>query len=98
MILEKATLDVLPGTETSFEDDFREASEIISSMEGYISHELLRCLEVRNRYLLLVHWETVEDHEIGFRKSPEYQQWKELLHHYYRPFPEVEHYRTIFKI
>ena len=97
MILEKATLDVKPGLEKEFEKDFQIASNIISSMKGYISHELHHCLEVNNRYLLLVKWETLEDHEIGFRKSAEYEEWKRLLHHYYHPFPSVEHYKSVMQ-
>lgn len=65
---------------------------IISSMKGYISHQLKKCVEQENKYILLVNWETIEDHEIGFRKSEEYQEWKALWHHFYKPFPEVEHY------
>lgn len=64
-------------------------------MDGYISHELQKCVERENRYLLLVKWKTLEDHVDGFRKSPEYQQWKALLHHFYNPFPVVEHYQVI---
>jgi heme-degrading monooxygenase HmoA len=41
---------------------------------------------------LLVWWNRLEDHTVGFRGSPEYQEWKRLLHHFYDPFPEVEHY------
>ncbi|WP_239024125.1 antibiotic biosynthesis monooxygenase family protein [Paraglaciecola marina] len=62
---------------------------------GYIDHQLQRCLEKDNRYLLLVRWQTIEDHTLGFRGSPEYQQWKALLHHFYDPFPEVEHFQLV---
>jgi len=95
MILEVAILDVIEGKEESFEKDFLEASKIISSIEGYISHELQKCIETKNRYILLVKWENLEDHTIGFRESNEYQAWKKLLHHYYEPFPTVEHYEKI---
>ncbi|MEN7551032.1 antibiotic biosynthesis monooxygenase [Rapidithrix thailandica] len=95
MILEVATLDVIPGKEKAFEADFGKAESIISSMQGYLSHELKRCIEKNNRYLLLVKWETLEDHEVGFRKSAEYQEWKKLLHAYYDPFPSVEHYESL---
>ncbi len=61
-------------------------------MPGYQRHELRRCLEDEHRYLLLVWWERLEDHTVGFRGSPDYQRWKQLLHHFYDPFPEVEHY------
>ena len=92
MILEVAILNVRGGTGDAFEAAFREASAIIASMPGYHSHELRRCLEAPHRYLLLVHWQRLEDHTIGFRQSAEYQRWRALLHHFYDPFPTVEHY------
>lgn len=71
---------------------FRQAEKIIAASPGYLSHELRRCLEKPNRYLLLVRWRTLEDHTEGFRKSAPYREWKRLLHHFYDPFPIVEHY------
>jgi heme-degrading monooxygenase HmoA len=91
-ILEVAILNVRASACDEFEAAFREASPIIASMPGYISHELRQCLEVSNRYILLVQWRNLEDHTIGFRQSPEYQRWRSLLHHFYEPFPTVEHY------
>lgn len=91
-ILEVAILDVIPGQEVEFEAAFREASAIIAASPGYNSHELQHCLEHASRYLLLVKWETLDDHTVGFRGSPQYQEWKRLLHHFYDPFPTVEHF------
>ncbi|MBD2346555.1 antibiotic biosynthesis monooxygenase family protein [Anabaena subtropica] len=95
MILEAAMLSVKSGTEPDFEIAFQQASNIITSMNGYICHELHRCLEVKGKYLLLVQWETLEAHTVGFRSSAEYQEWKRLLHHFYEPFPIVEHFSPI---
>jgi heme-degrading monooxygenase HmoA len=95
MILESAHLDVKPGHERAFEATSAEARSIIASMPGFISLELQRCIETPNRYLLLVRWRTLEDHTVGFRTSPEYQRWKALLHHFYDPFPTVEHYEQL---
>ena len=92
MILEVAHLDVKPGREGAFEDAFSEAKNIIASMPGFVSLELQRCIETTNRYLLFVRWQTLEDHTVGFRSSLEYQRWKALLHHFYDPFPTVDHY------
>ena len=94
-VLEVAMLDVRPGEEAAFEAAFAEASAIISSMPGYIRHSLQRRIEPPVRYLLLVEWETLEDHTVGFRGSPDYQRWKALLHHFYDPFPEVEHFEPV---
>jgi heme-degrading monooxygenase HmoA len=52
-------------------------------------------LEVENQYLLLVRWRSLEDHTEGFRKSAEYAEWKRLLHHFYDPFPSVQHYQRV---
>lgn len=93
MILEVAILNIKNGYANQFEIAFEKAQKIISSMQGYISHELKKCVEEENKYILFVNWETIEDHEIGFRKSLEYQEWKELLHHFYDPFPTVQHYK-----
>ncbi|MBB2150412.1 antibiotic biosynthesis monooxygenase family protein [Pedobacter gandavensis] len=97
MILEVAILDVIPQHSLSFEKDFEKASSIISSMKGYLGHQLQRCLELSSRYILLVNWDQLEDHTIGFRQSPAYQDWKALLHKYYNPFPTVEHYEVVFQ-
>lgn len=95
MILESAVLDVKPGQTRQFEAAFSEAQRIISASPGYLSHELRRCIEKPNRYLLLVRWRTLRDHTEGFRKSAPYQEWKRLLHHFYDPFPVVEHYASL---
>ena len=95
MILEVAILDVRAGATAAFEAAFAEAQTIIAGMPGYLTHQLQRCLEHENRYLLLVEWQTLEAHTRGFRGSPEYQRWKALLHHFYDPFPVVEHYRRL---
>jgi heme-degrading monooxygenase HmoA len=93
VILEVAILSIKEGFSVEFETSFKKAETIISSMKGYISHELKKCIEQDDKYILLVNWETIEDHEIGFRQSEEYQEWKSLLHHFYEPFPTVEHYK-----
>jgi len=95
MILEVAILNVKPDQTTQFEAAFSKAQTIISSMDGYMSHQLQRCMEQENRYILLVNWETLEAHTQGFRGSSEYQEWKQLLHHFYDPFPTVEHYKLV---
>jgi len=95
MILEVAILNVREGLQREFEAAFVQASPIIASMPGYVSHQLQRCVETSNRYVLLAQWTSLEAHTIGFRGSPEYQRWKELLHHFYDPFPTVEHYELV---
>lgn len=95
MILEVAILNIKAGGQNDFERDFRKAIQYISSTEGYIKHTLKKCVEIKNQYILLVEWTSIDAHEVGFRKSAQYLKWKELLHDYYDPFPEVLHYEEI---
>lgn len=95
MILEVAVLDVRTGSEAAFELAFAEACPLIESIPGFIGLELQRCIEKPTRYSLLVRWQRLEDHTVGFRGSPQYLKWKQLLHHFYDPFPTVEHYQQV---
>lgn len=116
MILEAVLLNIKTGLANDFESSFNKASRIISSVNGYLSHEIHKCLEAESRgikgvrvslalpelfkrvegkYLLLIKWETLADHTVGFRSSLEYQEWRKLLHHFYEPFPTVEHFKKV---
>ena len=95
MITEHAPLDVRPGQEAAFERGFARAKDLIAASPGFVSLELLRSIETPNRHLLLVRWERMEDHTEGFRKSAAYEEWKALLHHFYDPFPTVEHFQIV---
>lgn len=92
MILEVAILNVRVGQEAAFETAMRAARPLIEASPGFGKLELRRCIETASRYLLLVSWQTVEDHTKGFRQSSRYQEWRKILHHFYDPFPTVEHY------
>lgn len=95
MVLESALLHVKPGQEAAFEAAFNEARHIIGAMRGFVLLTLSRCVENPSDYLLLVRWQTLEDHTVGFRQSAEYQRWRALLHHFYDPMPEVLHYTSV---
>jgi heme-degrading monooxygenase HmoA len=96
MVLEVVILEVKPDLTEEFEAAFKTASTIIASISGYISHELQHRIETKNRYILLVRWQQLEDHTAGFRQLRKYQEWRTLLHHFYDPFPTVEHYESVF--
>lgn len=97
MILEVAILEIKEGLEAQFEKDFAKASQYIQSIDGYLGHSLRKCMEQSHKYILLVEWRKLKDHTEGFRQSEVYQEWKKMLHHYYEPFPVVEHYETILE-
>lgn len=95
MITECALLQVKAGQSAAFELAFKQATPLLQRARGYRAHRLEKCLERDNKYLLLVDWETVQDHTEGFRMAPDYITWKALLHKFYEPFPIVEHYFAI---
>lgn len=97
MIVEHALLHVVPGRTDEFEAAFADAKSIISSMPGFVKLTLSKGIEHPDVYLLLVEWERLEDHTECFRQSDRYQEWKTLLHHFYEPFPVVEHFDPILQ-
>ena len=86
------------GREAAFEDAFTQASAIIGSMPGFRSLRLERCIEDPSTYLLLAEWDRLEDHVDCFRRSPEYERWRALLHHFYDQFPTVTHFEPVMAI
>ena len=95
MITEHALLDVVPGRELEFVGAMRRARSLIAASPGFVSLRVERCLERPSRFLLLVEWERLEDHTEGFRGSPAYDEWRAALHHFYDPFPCVEHFEAV---
>jgi heme-degrading monooxygenase HmoA len=95
MITEHAELSVIPGREADFESAFAGAKCLISASPGFGGLTLSRNIERPNVYLLLVQWESMDAHQVGFRGSPAYVEWRALLHHFYEPFPVVEHYAVV---
>jgi len=95
MVLEAVTLHIRTGQSSEFEAAFARAQAIISSMDGYLSHELQRSIEAKDQYLLLVRWRALEDHTVGFRGHPDFAEWKRLLHHFYDPAPVIHHYQPV---
>lgn len=96
--MEQAILKVRPGEEQRFESAFAQAKLVIAGMPGFVSLDLHRCIETSNHYLLLVVWERLEDHTEGFRNSTAYAEWKQLLHHFYDPFPTVQHFNLVARV
>lgn len=94
MVLEHALLDIDPARAAEYEAAFQKALPLISATPGFLELTLRPCMERPGRYLLLVQWETLENHTQDFRGSARYQQWKALLHGFYEPFPEVTHFTS----
>jgi heme-degrading monooxygenase HmoA len=95
VITEHALLEVVEGRDDEFIEAMTRAKTIIAGSPGFVSLRVERCIERSRCFLLLVQWETLEDHTDGFRGSPAYEEWRAALHHFYDPFPVVEHFETI---
>jgi len=95
MILEAAMLQVKAGEERAFEAAMVKAAPVIASAAGYLSHELRRCVETPGRYLLLVRWETLEAHTVGFRGSAAFGEWRAMIGPHFAGAPVVEHYEGV---
>jgi heme-degrading monooxygenase HmoA len=95
MILEAATINVTPERKPEFETAFAEARKVIAAMPGFKSLQLHRCIESDGRYLLLAQWRSVEDHTVGFRQSPQFLRWRELIGPFFAGTPFVEHYQFV---
>jgi len=94
-VTEHALLEVIPGREEEFVATMGRAKALIAASPGFRSLRVERCLERPNCFLLLVEWATLADHTEGFRGSAAYQEWRDLLHHFYDPFPVVEHFEVV---
>ena len=92
MILEAAMLKVRAEEQSAFEAAMRQAAPVIASAAGYQGHQLQRCVETKGRYLLLVRWETLEAHTVGFRQSAAFLEWREMIGQFFEETPVVEHY------
>lgn len=90
--MEHGVLPIRPGSEAEFEAAFAQARPLIAAQPGFLGISMSRSVESPDLYLLLVQWESVEAHTEGFRKSPEFGQWRELLHHFYASPPVIEHF------
>ena len=98
MILELATIDIKKGTNTEFEISLEKAQHVNSQSKGYIGHQFQKCIEQDNRYVLLIKWQTLEDHTKGFRESELFKEWRALIGPYFETLPFVQHYELKFEM
>jgi heme-degrading monooxygenase HmoA len=95
MILEHAVITIRPGTADQFEEALVKGREVIAASHGFISLQLHRGIEQSDQYTLLIRWETLEDHTVGFRESDAFPRWRELIGPYFEGQPVVEHWEPV---
>jgi heme-degrading monooxygenase HmoA len=95
MVVEIADFAVLAGQEDEFAAAVEKGLAYVADTPGFRNARLTRGVESPSRFVLLIEWDSLEAHTVGFRESEEYQRWRSLLHHFYDPFPAVDHYEVV---
>jgi heme-degrading monooxygenase HmoA len=95
MVLELAIIDIKQDTNKAFEEAIKQAQNVICQSKGFIEIQVKKCTEQVNRYVLLIQWETLEDHTIGFRESELFKEWRALIGPFFENPPMVQHYENL---
>jgi len=96
MILELADIRIQPGRQAEFEAAIvRGVDTVIAHAKGFIGYEIRKGVEFAERYLLMIHWATLEDHTVGFRQSEAFAQWRAIVGPYFAEPPRVEHFALV---
>ena len=98
MILELADIRIHPGQNAAFEEAVeRGLKAVIYSAKGFQGYKVNRGLESKERYILQIFWDTLEDHTIGFRQSPAFADWRAIVGPFFAGPPTVEHFELVTK-
>ncbi|MBE0626239.1 MAG: antibiotic biosynthesis monooxygenase [Burkholderiales bacterium] len=98
MILEIADIRVKPGTQAQFEAAIdKGVKEVIQKAKGFKGYKVNKAIESPERYVLMVFWQTLENHTVDFRQSPAFQEWRALVGPYFAGPPAVEHFELVSK-
>lgn len=95
MIREMAHITLKPNTQASFEAAVKKALPLFKRAQGCHLVELHHIIEKPEQYVLLIHWETLEDHMVLFRESDDFQTWRGLVGQYFAQAPEVVHTQLV---
>lgn len=94
MVLEVALIDVLPGAPDAFAAAYRQASTLVTDTPGCRSIRMTRGIETPTRFVLLVEWDSVENHE-AFRAGDRFPRWRALIGPHFADAPVVEHFTDV---
>ncbi|MEJ2176161.1 MAG: antibiotic biosynthesis monooxygenase [bacterium] len=98
MILELADIRIQPGKQAQFDAAIRKGVEtVISKAKGFRGYKINKGIETPERYILMIFWETLENHTVDFRESPAFQDWRALVGPFFAAPPAVEHFDLLAK-
>ena len=98
MILEIADIRIKPGTQAEFEAAIAKgAKEVIANAKGFKGYKVNKGIESPERYVLMIFWQTLENHTVDFRQSAAFAQWRAVVGPYFAAPPVVEHFELVSK-
>ena len=98
MILEVADIRIAPGQRAAFDEAIvRGLTTVVSQAKGYRGYKVNASIESPERYLLMIFWDTLEDHTLGFRGGPLFAQWRAIVGPFFAQTPQVEHFTLLSK-
>ena len=97
MIIEVTTIIIKENKNLEFESVFEKVGQVLAKAEGYISHELQKCIENTNQYLVLIKWNNLEDHTVKFQQSGLFKELGSLIGSFFEGNPNVLHYELTQK-
>jgi heme-degrading monooxygenase HmoA len=98
MILEIADIRIPPGKQAEFDAAIlRGLTTVVSTAKGFRGYKVNKCIETPERYVLMIYWETLEDHTVAFRGGPLFAQWRAIVGPYFAQPPVVEHFDLLGK-
>jgi heme-degrading monooxygenase HmoA len=96
MVFEIDDIRIHPGTNVEFERAVELGLQtVIAKAEGFKRYVIRRGIESPERYILQISWETLESHTIGFRSSPAYVEWRNIVGRFFAKPPSVEHFEDV---
>lgn len=98
MILEHADIRIDPAKSSAFEEAIlRGVTTVAAKSKGFKGFKVNRSIESPGRYLLMIYWDTLEDHTVGFRGSDAFAQWRAIVGPFFAQPPVVEHLELVGK-
>ena len=96
MILEVADIRIAPGRNADFDAAIRRGVEsVIAKAKGFRGYQVHKGVESPERYLLLIRWDTLENHTVDFRESPAFAEWRAIVGPFFAQPPQVEHFELV---
>jgi heme-degrading monooxygenase HmoA len=98
LILEVADFRIAPGQQAAFEEAIqRGVTTVISQAKGFRGWKVNHSIESPERYLLMIFWDALDDHMLGFRQGPLFPQWRAIVGPFFAQPPQVEHFTLVGK-